>query len=273
MKGAFTGARGERKGLFRKADGGVLFLDEVGELKHRTQAILLRAIGEGEVAPLGSNDTVRVDVRLVAATNQPLKQQVEEGTFREDLYYRLCNLRVTLPPVRQREEDWSQLLDFFMRRMCERHGTVKTISDAAMTLLRDYTWPGNVREIQNVVATGFCLSSGSSIEVDHVINILDPDALGSEKAPLCVSTSSRRTVAQQRFNAMRNGEATFWEAVREPFMNRDIGRPVAQRIIQLGLDACSGSTYKDALDVFRVDTSDYDKFMDFLRHHNLKPPE
>jgi transcriptional regulator with PAS, ATPase and Fis domain len=151
-KGAFTGAMAERRGLFEEADGGVLFLDEVGELSPRGQAKLLRVIQEGEIRRVGETMARRVDVRLVAATNRLLDQEVEAGRFRRDLWYRLDVIRIAVPPLRERPEDVPVLAAGFWRRASERVGSRAVLSDATLAALARYDWPGNVRELQNVLA-------------------------------------------------------------------------------------------------------------------------
>jgi DNA-binding NtrC family response regulator/tetratricopeptide (TPR) repeat protein len=151
-RGAFTGAVAERRGLFEEADGGVLFLDEVGELSPRGQAKLLRVIQEGEIRRIGETVPRRVDVRLIAATNRLLEQEVEAGRFRRDLWYRLDVIRIVVPPLRERPEDVPVLAAGIWRRAAERVGSRAVLSDAAMAALARYDWPGNVRELQNVLA-------------------------------------------------------------------------------------------------------------------------
>ena len=151
-RGAFTGAVAERRGLFEEADGGVLFLDEVGELSPRGQAKLLRVIQEGEIRRIGETVPRRVDVRLIAATNRLLDQEVEAGRFRRDLWYRLDVIRIVVPPLRERPEDVPVLAAGFWRRAAERVGSRAVLSEATMAALARYDWPGNVRELQNVLA-------------------------------------------------------------------------------------------------------------------------
>ena len=151
-RGAFTGAVAERRGLFEDADGGVLFLDEIGELAPRGQAKLLRVIQENEIRRVGETIARRVDVRLVAATNRTLEQEVEAGRFRRDLWYRLDVIRIAVPPLRDRPEDVPLLASVFWRRATERVGSRAVLSEAAVAALARYDWPGNVRELQNVLA-------------------------------------------------------------------------------------------------------------------------
>ena len=167
-KGAFTGAAGDKKGLFRSADGGTIFLDEIGEMPPPLQVRLLRALQEHEVTPVGSSTPVKFDARVIAATNRDLEKEVESGTFREDLYYRLNVIEMTLPPLRERRQDIPSLVRHFLGRAAEKQSTVeKPITDEAMSALRNYDWPGNVRELENAVERAFILS-GDEITIDDL---------------------------------------------------------------------------------------------------------
>jgi transcriptional regulator with GAF, ATPase, and Fis domain len=152
VRGAFTGAATERAGLFEEADGGTLFLDEIGELSARAQAKLLRVLQEGEVRRVGENMPRHVDVRIIAATNRSLADEVTAGRFRADLRFRLDVVRMTVPPLRDRASDVPLLAAHFWRDAAARVGSQATLSPEALTALARYDWPGNVRELQNVIA-------------------------------------------------------------------------------------------------------------------------
>ena len=161
VRGAFTGAVGERKGLFEEASGGTIFLDEIGDIGAPMQAKLLRVLQEYEIKRVGGQEWLRVDVRVVAATNRNLEQLVQQGTFREDLFYRLKVVTITLPPLRDRREDIPLLAEHFLRRYAERNGkTISHFTDDAMVLLTDYPWPGNIRELEHCVERAVTLASG-----------------------------------------------------------------------------------------------------------------
>lgn len=163
-RGAFTGAVGRSDGRFGRADGGTLFLDEVGEMGLALQAKLLRALETGEIDRLGSDDTVRVDVRIVAATNRELEERVREGHFREDLLYRLAVVRVTLPPLRERMEDLVPLIEYFVDQFSRRYGRpVEALSGKALAHLRERPWPGNVRQLRNVLDRAVLLARGGVV--------------------------------------------------------------------------------------------------------------
>jgi DNA-binding NtrC family response regulator len=173
MRGAFTSAIASKKGLFEIADQGTIFFDEIGTISLETQAKLLRVIQEKEFMRLGATDTIKVDARIIAATNVDLKRHVEEGRFREDLYYRLNVINIQLPPLRERKEDIPALVEFFTKKYCEENGKPNyRFSSEALKVLMDYHWPGNVRELENVVERAVVLSQDEIIGRD-----LLPDAI------------------------------------------------------------------------------------------------
>ncbi|MDT4965352.1 MAG: formate hydrogenlyase transcriptional activator [Acidobacteriota bacterium] len=165
-KGAFTGAIAQRIGRFEMADKGTLFLDEVGDIPPSLQPKLLRVLQEQEFERLGSTNTRRVDVRLVAATNRDLTEMMRQGDFRTDLYYRLNVFPIRIPPLRERREDIPLLVEYFMEKYARRMGKrVETIPKATMQKLVDWPWPGNVRELQNMIERGVILSRGFVLEI------------------------------------------------------------------------------------------------------------
>src|SRR5216117_2027714 len=174
-KGAFTGATKSKAGLFQSADGGTIFLDEIGELPLEMQAKLLRVLQEKEVRPVGSNDKVNVDVRVIAATNRDLEAAYRSGTFRKDLYFRLNVVTVHLPPLRERRSDIPVLVHHFLDRYAK--GSHIQVTAAAMKSLLHYEWPGNVRELENCIARAVTLGDGKVIDVADL-----PPAIRSEQA-------------------------------------------------------------------------------------------
>jgi DNA-binding NtrC family response regulator len=169
VRGAFTGAVADKKGLFEEADGNTCFLDEIGDISPNLQAKLLRVLQEGEVRRIGSQKWIKVDARIVAATNKDLSVLVRDGLFREDLYYRLNVVTITLPPLRDRVEDIPALAMHFLRQCARTGGSPMTaISDSAMQLLRTYEWPGNIRELENTIERAATLSSQKVLTVDDL---------------------------------------------------------------------------------------------------------
>ena len=166
VKGAFTGALANRDGRFKVADGGTIFLDEVGELPLETQVKLLRVLQEQEFEPIGSSKTVKVDVRIIAATNHDLSAAVAEDKFRRDLYYRLNVFPIAVPPLRERAADVPLLVNFFLQRFARKFGKpVKKVSEETMLRLGSYAWPGNIRELQNVIERAILLSPGDALQL------------------------------------------------------------------------------------------------------------
>ena len=170
VKGSFTGAVKDKDGLFKAADGGTFFLDELGEMSAALQVKLLRVLQDGTFTPVGSTQLEKVDVRIVAATNRDLKKMVAEGTFREDLYYRLNVVNILLPPLRERRVDIPLLVDHFLSQHVEKHGgSAKVIAQDVMIALANYDWPGNIRELENEVERLMVMSkTDDSIKAEHV---------------------------------------------------------------------------------------------------------
>src|SRR3954467_14369658 len=168
-RGAFTGAATNKKGKFALADGGTIFLDEIGTMSPALQAKLLRVLQEREFEPLGSERTEKVDVRVIAATNRDLRQMVVEAKFQEDLYYRLNVIPMELPPLRDRRDDIPSLVDHFVRKHAQRTGRrIDGVADGVVPALQQYDWPGNVRELENTVERAVVLSTGSILTADSI---------------------------------------------------------------------------------------------------------
>lgn len=179
-KGAFTDAKEEREGRFVIASGGTLFLDEIGNLPQNLQSKLLSALQNGEVYPVGSSVPKQVDVRVISATNFPLKEMVAEKLFREDLYYRINAIEIEIPSLRRRREDIPVLAGFFLNKYCEQYGKAGlTFSGAAMDLLREHSWPGNIRELEHAIEKAVILSENDTIS--H-ISLTPGPVTGSERA-------------------------------------------------------------------------------------------
>jgi len=169
LRGSFTGAFADRAGKFEQANGGTLFLDEIGDMSRDAQAKVLRVLEQGVLTRIGGSEAVEVDVRVLSATNKNLEQEIEDGRFREDLFYRLNVVPISVPPLRERQEDIPMLVTHFSEGMAAREGSAaRVFSDAAMERLKTLTWPGNVRELRNTVERLLILSDGSKITSDDV---------------------------------------------------------------------------------------------------------
>jgi DNA-binding NtrC family response regulator len=183
VRGAFTGAATTKKGKFALADGGTIFLDEIGTMSPALQSKLLRVLQEREFEPLGSERTEKIDVRVIAATNRDLRQMVAEGKFQEDLFYRLNVIPIELPPLRERRDDIPALVDHFLKKHAQRTGRrIERIDDGVLAQLQQYDWPGNVRELENVIERAVVLSTGPVITA-RAISVLGSAAPPSSGLP------------------------------------------------------------------------------------------
>ncbi|HKQ09233.1 MAG TPA: sigma-54 dependent transcriptional regulator [Blastocatellia bacterium] len=179
-KGSFTGAHTQKKGQFEVADKGTLFLDEIGDLNISMQAKLLRALQEKEVMRVGGTRPVRVDVRVIAATNRDLEAMVKEGTFREDLYYRLNIIPINIPPLRNRRTDLPPLIDYFIaKHSAAEHRVIRGLTPAARNLMMNYAWPGNVRQVESAIERAILLCEGDTIDVEDMPVEIRQEASGA----------------------------------------------------------------------------------------------
>jgi DNA-binding NtrC family response regulator len=257
-KGSFTGAMVDRKGCFETGDGGLIFLDEIADLHMSAQVMLLRALASGEFQPLGSDSNKRVNVRVVAATNRHLEQLMVAQQFRHDLFFRLHYFMLRVPPLRERGDDWLFLLDYALFRLHQKYGIAKKFSREALDALSTYNWPGNVRQLISVATMGYALADGDTISL--------PDF----EAQLEFGRGSQNDSAEELFERISLQKATFWDAVYEPFMKRDLNRAQVKALVKKGLGDCGGS-YHNLIGSLNLPRTDYQRFMDFLRHHDLKP--
>lgn len=168
VKGSFTGANTNRKGLFEAANKGTIFLDEIGEMSPSMQVKLLRVLQERKVRPVGAHDELPIDARVIAATNRDLKQMASDGTFREDLFYRISVIPMNLPPLRERREDIPELVDHFINKFCDQSGRKLSISTKAMSLLENYAWHGNVRELEHTIERAVALEREDEIQPERL---------------------------------------------------------------------------------------------------------
>jgi Nif-specific regulatory protein len=200
-RGAFTGAQASKKGRFELAEGGTLFLDEIGELNLATQIKLLRVLQEREFERLGGTETIRANIRLVAATNKDLEKAIAAGEFREDLYYRLNVFSIYVPPLRDRRTDITLLADYFVEKFAREHGkSVKRISTPAIDMLASYHWPGNVRELANVIERAVVVSEGQALHSHH----LPPTLQTAEASGTAQSATLAESIAAFEKDALQD---------------------------------------------------------------------
>jgi len=253
MRGSFTGAVSDKKGLFKAADGGTIFFDEIGTVPIETQAKLLRVLQEREFTPVGAVDPIRSDVRVVAATNADLARLVSEGRFREDLYYRLCVITITLPPLRDRKEDIPLLVEALVAKAAMENGKpIPSVTPGAMKALLDHDWPGNVRELENVLERALVLGHGV-IDLDQLPDTvrrsvprpttLPPeglsfkDAVASyEKALLTAALHRANGVQKKAAELLGMKPTTLNEMLRRyGMLPRDANRETEQEMARAGL--------------------------------------
>jgi DNA-binding NtrC family response regulator len=259
VKGSFTGAYRDKRGKLQLAHRGTLFLDEVGEMSLRMQALLLRFLENGEIQAVGDDQSqARVDVRVIAATNRNLSELVAAGQFREDLMYRLKVIHLHVPPLRERAEDVQALLRHFMSVAARD----LTLTDEALRALLTYRWPGNVRELRNVVEQLVWLSPGNVAGVEHL-----PVSVRTEPGLLMPTADRRSRLADELYDALVKQSASFWEHVYPMFLARDITRHDLRELVRRGLRESRGR-YKSMLTLFGMPSGDYRRFMNFLTAHD-----
>jgi transcriptional regulator with PAS, ATPase and Fis domain len=258
VKGSFTGAYRDKRGKIQLAHRGTLFLDEVGEMSLRMQALLLRFLENGEIQAVGSDEShTRVDVRVVAATNRNLSDLVAAGQFREDLLYRLRVIHLHVPPLRDRPEDIHALKQHFLARL----GRDLTFTDGAMRAFLKHGWPGNVRELLNVVEQLAWLSTTGAVDVEHL-----PVSMRTGPVLMTVPDDRRRQVADDLYDVLVKQGIPFWEHVYPMFLSRDITRHDLRELVRRGLRETRGR-YKEVLELFGMPSKDYRRFMNFLSTH------
>jgi DNA-binding NtrC family response regulator len=213
-KGAFTGAVAAKKGRFEMADGGTLFLDEIGDLPDAVQVKLLRVIQEQEFERVGGTETKKVDVRLVTATHQPLERLVEEGRFRQDLFYRLNVIPITVPPLRERREDITLLVQHFLGKYCADAGKSLAMTEEAERLLAEYEWPGNVRELKNVIERAVILGEGELGPEDFSMDISNPGTVDTDGESFSVLARVHDDNARALADAIRKANGNISETAR-----------------------------------------------------------
>jgi DNA-binding NtrC family response regulator len=271
VRGSFTDAYRDKRGWLEQAQGGTIFLDEVGEMSLRMQALLLRFLENGEIQRVGSERVATVvDVRVIAATNRNLLARVGEQSFREDLYYRLNVIHVAIPPLRERKEDVAPLFGHFFRTFSKQYSVPQpSIAEDALRQLTSYHWPGNVRELKNVAERLVVRSQTGLVSVAELPREIS-GGHHAESAATTAKVPAKRTADILLERMSSNGES-FWSAVYEPFMRRDITREDVRAIISRGLDRTRGN-YKALVVSFNLELDDYKRFLSFLRKYQCHMP-
>jgi transcriptional regulator with PAS, ATPase and Fis domain len=269
VKGSFTGAYRDKPGKLEVADQGTMFLDEIGEMTLRMQGLLLRFLETGELQKVGQDRVMgRVDVRVIAATNRNQRDMIAQGTFREDLFYRLNVIHLTVPPLRDRKEDIPPLVEHFLVHYGRSNGHgVQQFSPSAMDMLVNYAWPGNVRELENVI---------ERLVVTGRNTVATPDDLPMEirmqqGISLRPKKERRRTVADDLYKKLVEERESFWTVVYPLYMQREITRSNVRDVVRKGLEEARGN-YKIVARLFNLQPGDYKRFLNFLRKHDCQLP-
>ncbi len=247
-RGAFTTAVSDKRGLFEEADHGTLFLDEIANTSKRFQVKFLRVLQEKQVRRLGDLIDRPVNVRIIAATNCDLRSLTRSGDFREDLLYRLNVFAIEVPPLRKRRSDIPLLARYIVESLNADSGMERVLSPDALEKLKAYHYPGNIRELQNVIESGYYMSETDAIEPDSI-------ALPADRLIAELTESAAEIVVDD-----------FWESVARPYTDRLITKRQVESVIRHGL-AETGGSYRQVVRLFNMPDTDYKRFMDFLRRH------
>jgi two-component system NtrC family response regulator len=282
VKGSFTGAYRDKPGKLEMSDNGTIFLDEIGEMTLRMQGLLLRFLETGEIQKVGAERVAKVtNVRVITATNRSLRDLITQGQFREDLFYRINVIHIVVPPLRERREDIPLLIDFFLRRFTTRepggngngngnggyYSVVQSISPEAMAALCAYSWPGNVRQVENVIERLVVTGRHEVVQLSD----LSPEIRTPTQWSAKPAHERRRTVADDLFAKLVDQRESFWTAVYPLYMNREITKGNMRDLIHRGLAEARGN-YKIVLRLFNMEASDYKRFLNFLRKHDCQLP-
>jgi transcriptional regulator with PAS, ATPase and Fis domain len=274
VRGSFTGAFRDKPGKLEMANGGTVFLDEIGEMTLRMQGLLLRFLETGELQKVGAfGESKPVNVRVITATNRRLREMVTQGLFREDLFYRINVIQIVVPPLRERKEDVPLLIDHFVnhglngRSNGNGHGRRVELTPEAASALADYHWPGNVRELRNVVERIVVNARSGVVGIEEL-----PIEVRSRQGVLArPAKERRRTVGDELFKRLVADGENFWSVVYPLFMQREITKTNLRELVRKGLEEARGN-YKIVLRLFNMPPEDYKKFLNFLRKHDCQPP-
>jgi two-component system response regulator AtoC len=268
VRGSFTGAYRDKLGKLELADHGTMFLDEIGEMTLRMQGLLLRFLETGELQKVGADHAAgRMNVRVVAATNRNLREMIGQGTFREDLFYRLNVIHLTVPPLRERREDIPALANHFLETYATHMYVPRQISPEAMAVMVEHAWPGNVRELQNVIERIAVTSANESIRPED----LPMEIRARNGASARPARERRRTVADDLYKQLIDERQSFWSLIYPMYMQREITRSNVRDVVRKGLQEARGN-YKIVARLFNMESQDYKRFLNFLRKHDCQVP-
>jgi DNA-binding NtrC family response regulator len=269
VKGSFTDAYRDKPGKLESAHMGTVFLDEIGEMSLRMQGLLLRFLETGEVQRIGADGGARnVDVRVIGATNRNLREMIAQGTFREDLYYRLNVVQITVPPLRERRVDIPELVNHFLDEFAAANQSpIIRLSPEAMNALTAYSWPGNVRELANFVERMIVAGRHDIIELQD----LPSELRGPHAAGRRPRRERRRTAADDLYLRLTEQGESFWSSVRAMYLSRDITRADVREVVRRGLEQTHGN-YRMVAELFNMEPAHYRRFLSFLKKHDCLLP-
>jgi transcriptional regulator with PAS, ATPase and Fis domain len=267
VRGSFTGAYRDKLGKLEQADRGTMLLDEIGEMTLRMQGLLLRFLETGELQKVGADNVVgRMDVRVIAATNGNLRDMIVQGSFREDLFYGINVIHLTVPPLRDRRDDIPGLANHFLEHFTRNDMYVpRQLSPEAMAALTQYHWPGNVRELENVMERLAVTGIAETIQLAN----LPAEIRARGGIAVAPKRERRRTVADDLYKRLIDDRESFWSAVYPLYMQREITRSNVRDLVRKGLEEARGN-YKIVARLFNMDARDYKKFLNFLRKHDCQ---
>ncbi|HWI20385.1 MAG TPA: sigma-54 dependent transcriptional regulator [Vicinamibacterales bacterium] len=269
VKGSFTGAYRDKPGKLEVAHHGTVFLDEIGEMTLRMQGLLLRFLETGEIQRVGADGGARhVNVRVIGATHRNLREMITQGTFREDLYYRLNVIQITVPPLRERREDIPELVTHFLNKfVAANHSPITGVSAEAMKSLVAYSWPGNVRELENLIERMVVAVQHEVIELPD----LPSEVRAQDNVAFRPRRERRRTVADDLYTRLTEQRESFWATVYPMYMAREITRAHVRDVVRRGLEEARGN-YKIVARLFNMESREYKRFLNFLRKHDCQLP-
>ncbi|MCU1382971.1 MAG: zraR 10 [Acidobacteria bacterium] len=268
VRGSFTDAHRDRRGLLEAANHGTILLDEIGEMGMRMQTMLLRFLETGEIQRVGADQPGKpLDVRLIAATNRDLWADTLKKSFRTDLYYRLNVVHLVVPPLRERQDDIKPLLFHFLKLASTLENRIMPeLTAEAVTYLEHYAWPGNVRELKNLAERLVFRCSGRAITIQDL-----PLEIGTPDVVEAAAADPWHRLVSECYDRMTIGRESFWTAVYEPFIHRDMTREAVRALVRRGLEETRGS-YPLVVSLFNIPDEDYRKFMRFLHKHDCHMP-
>ena len=268
VKGSFTGAYRDKAGKLEMAAEGTVLLDEIGEMTLRMQGLLLRFLETGELQKVGADRAVgRVDVRVMAATNRNLVEMMKQGLFREDLFYRINVIHLEVPPLRERREDIAPMIEMFLKRFAPADGGAPAaIAPEALAALVEYHWPGNVRQLENVIERLLVIRRHSVVRFDDL-----PSEIRSPRPTIAAGAERGDSVADHLYQRLTANGQSFWTTVYPLYMQREITRSNVRGIVKRGLEEARGN-YKIVVRLFNMEPGDYKRFLNFLRKHDCQLP-